>query len=174
MASSVSFIRGNSEPGHHTQFVGSCIEPLGPGFWRRIDLPKADSSLVMKSSSPNGLPVPRVSHKAICPNRYAPTATPLGHELDVGLVIVITKERPLSTISSLCYEVWYSGSYYACQSSHDLRLPRNPIRGTNQVWSPRNYKLRHDAAGGTQTGEPGQEPENPCRSTSKALKSWTN
>jgi hypothetical protein len=78
-----------------------------------------------------------IQHKAICPNGYAATATPLGHELDVGLVIVITNERPLSTISSLCHVVWYSRSCHSWQSSHDLRLPRNLIRLTNYVWCPR-------------------------------------
>jgi hypothetical protein len=57
-----------------------------------------------------------IRHKAICPNRYAATAAPLGHELDVGHVIAITKERPLSTISSLCYMMWYSRSYHVCQT----------------------------------------------------------
>ena len=78
-----------------------------------------------------------IRHKAICPNRHAASATPLGHERDVGLVILITKERPLPTISSLCYVMWHSRSYHACQSSHDLRLPRNLIRVPYYVWCPR-------------------------------------
>jgi hypothetical protein len=81
-----------------------------------------------------------IRHKTICPNRHAATATPLGHELDIGLVIVIIKERPLSTISSLCYVVWYSRSYHACQSGNDQSLPRNLIRVMNYVWCPRNAR----------------------------------
>jgi hypothetical protein len=72
-----------------------------------------------------------IRHKAICPNRYAATATPLGHKLDVGLVIVIKKECPLSTISSLCYVVGYSRTYHACQSSYDPRLPEDLVEITN-------------------------------------------
>lgn len=43
--------------GHHTYFSGAFVEAFGPGFWRPHDLPRADSSRAMKSSSPNGLPV---------------------------------------------------------------------------------------------------------------------
>jgi len=70
-------------------------------------------------------------HKAICPNRYAATATPLGHELGVGLVIVITKARPLSTISNSRYVVWYSRTRHACESRNGLRLPPNLMKLTN-------------------------------------------
>jgi hypothetical protein len=44
-------------PGTPYYFGEVFVEHLGPGFWRRIDLPKAVSSLVMKSSSANNLPV---------------------------------------------------------------------------------------------------------------------
>ena len=40
----------------HTHFGGLFVEPLRPVSWRPIDMPAADASFMMKSSSLDGLP----------------------------------------------------------------------------------------------------------------------
>jgi hypothetical protein len=46
--------------------------------------------------------------------------TPFGHQLDIGKVIVITKENLLTTVSALGYVMWVAGNDYACDSDHNL------------------------------------------------------
>ena len=116
--------------GHHSCFRGAFSERFGLGFRRGIALPKAGPSFTMKSSSPN---------KAIRPHCHAATATPLGHKPDVGLKILITKERALTRISSLSYMVRNSRSHYSCESGHEVRMPSLLVEFTNYVWCPRNY-----------------------------------
>jgi hypothetical protein len=79
-----------------------------------------------------------IRHEAICPYRHVGTAAPLSHEPDVGFVILITKEHPLTTIPSLRYMMWSSRSYYSRESSHDPRIPEVLFQITNYVWCPRN------------------------------------
>ncbi len=120
----------------YNHFDGTFVELFGPVFWRRIDPPKVDAGPVMKSSSSRGLPV--------VPYRHAGTATPRSHEPDVGVVILIIRERALPTISALRYTAWYSRSYRSCRAGHDLKIPRLLAEITKCVWFPRNQRKSRD------------------------------
>jgi hypothetical protein len=47
-----------------------------------------------------------IGHQTICPDLDLVGAAPLGHQLEVTLVIFVTKESPLSTVSPLDDVVW--------------------------------------------------------------------
>jgi hypothetical protein len=122
------FSKASEFRGHHTYLGRAFVEPFGPGFW-----PQMPSPSLKKVDAPGIAPMSltdcaaqsafragdndqmhMIRHKAIRPYLHAATAAPLSHEFDVCLVIIITKERPLPTISSLRNMVWRSRSYFAC------------------------------------------------------------
>jgi hypothetical protein len=57
-------------------------------------------------------------HQAITPNRYAELSTPLGHQVQVCLVVFVTKECFHTPISTLGNVVRNSGGYYTGNSWH--------------------------------------------------------
>src|SRR5271157_5383719 len=65
-----------------------------------------------------------IGHQAIYPDRDLLCAAESRDELEVVLVIFITKERLLSAVSPLGDMVGHARSYHTCQSSHGGKLTR--------------------------------------------------
>jgi hypothetical protein len=85
-------------PRHCTHFGGPFVEPFGPGFWRRIDLPKAASNLVMKSSSLNGLPVRscrRSASDSVAEQSVERNVTQFGTSSSKGATFTNASSRPV-------------------------------------------------------------------------------
>ena len=66
----------------------------------------ANRAIQSVSRSGNGDQMNVIGHQTICPDLDLVGAARLGHQLEVTLVIFVTKESPLSTVSPLNDVVW--------------------------------------------------------------------
>src|SRR5262245_26963916 len=83
-----------------------------------------------------------VRHQAVCPNLDLVGATPLRHELQVTLVILITKKRLLAAVSPLRDVVRQAWGDNSCESRHERRLSTSRSAVNNCVWCPPNQVAR--------------------------------
>lgn len=80
-----------------------------------------------------------VRHEAVGPDFNLLLAAPLGHQIEIGLVVVVAEERLLTPIAALRHVVRHARYNHSCKSSHADTLP-GPIRQVKSyVWCPRNY-----------------------------------
>jgi hypothetical protein len=82
-----------------------------------------------------------VGHEAIDPNRDLMTRAPLGHEINVGKIVRMDKEGPLSPVSSLCNvmrDTWHDNPGDPCHNC-SLQVVTHPWR-TNKVFEFQNLK----------------------------------
>ena len=79
----------------------------------------------------NGDQMNVIGHQTICPDLDFLGAAPLGHQLEVTLVIFVTKESPLSTVSPLGDVVWYTRYNNSRQSCHGRKLSVAPSAVNN-------------------------------------------
>jgi len=77
-------------------------------------------------------------HQAVHPDLDCVGGASLRHELQVGPVIFIAKERLLPAVSPLGDVVRQARCDDSCQSGHDRRLSSSPPGVNNCVWCPRN------------------------------------
>ena len=79
-----------------------------------------------------------IAHQAIRPDLDLAGGAPLRHQLQVGPVIFIAKERPLPAGSPLGDVVRQARCDDSCQSGHDRRRSSSPPDVNNCAWCPRN------------------------------------
>src|SRR5512136_1602633 len=61
-------------------------------------------------------------HKAVCPDFNTALLTPLRHEVDVRIVIIVSKKGCQTPIPTLSDMVRYAGSYNTSDTSHMQKL----------------------------------------------------
>src|SRR5262245_12362441 len=86
----------------------------------------------------NGDQMDMVRHQAVCPNLDLVGAAPLRHELQVTLVILITKKCLLPAVSPLRDVVRQARGDNSCESGHERRLSTSRSGVNNCVWCPPN------------------------------------
>ena len=84
-----------------------------------------------------------IRHQTIGPNLHSPGPAPLGHQVQVDLVVAITEEGRLSPIAPLGHMMRISRYHHSCQSSHGIKLPwlRAAVNG-NMYGVPRYRPVR--------------------------------
>jgi hypothetical protein len=83
----------------------------------------ADRASKSLSRSGNGNPINVIGHQTICPDLDLLGAAPLGQQLEVTMVIFVTKESPLSMVSpfgDVVRGTSYNNSRHSC---HGRRQP---------------------------------------------------
>jgi len=71
----------------------------------------------------NGNEMNMVRHKAISPDLNLIFAAPLGHQGQIGFIVIVVKKGLLSTVASLRDVVRKSRSYYSCYACHGETIP---------------------------------------------------
>jgi hypothetical protein len=79
-----------------------------------------------------------IGHQAISPDRHAALFAPLAHQLQIGRVILLAKERRLPTVPSLGNVMRHPGNNDTCQSSHAMNLAKSLAPVNSCVCCPRN------------------------------------
>jgi len=79
-----------------------------------------------------------VGHQAVGPDLDLVLAAPLGHQVQVGLVVVIAEKRLLSTVPPLGHMVRHARNNHSCQSSHAANPAEPPAAVKSYVYCPRN------------------------------------
>jgi hypothetical protein len=77
-----------------------------------------------------------VRHQAVRLNLDAAAPAPLGHQVDVSLIVLVAEEGRLPTVSSLGDVIWKPGHCHTCDSWHGDVLDQSAGEIKKSVWRP--------------------------------------
>jgi hypothetical protein len=84
-----------------------------------------------------------IRHQTISPHLYTAARAPMGHQLQVGFIILVAEERLLPTITPLRDMMRKPSSYNPCNPRHARTIIRRPPVSRNRYGVPRFPRNRY-------------------------------